>query len=648
MHKLDHRKDIEGLRAIAILLVIAAHAKIPWFQGGFIGVDIFFVISGFLITRMLVNEISNTGHIHFLDFYARRLKRLLPTLILVIGITALALYFLLQPIDHLAQAKAGAAASLWLSNIYFSFTTFDYFGAQADSNAFLHTWSLGVEEQFYLIWPALIFATWAVHKSINYLKFYLIILTLVSFYYCVSISKSNPDLAFYLMPLRAWQFAIGALVCIVSEKTLTIKKFYSHTIIWSGTGIIAISAVTLGNNITYPSFWALLPTAATAMLIFIGSTNATHIVNKLLISPPLQLIGKTSYAWYLWHWPILIIGNILLPQISIGETLFLIFLSWILAAATFYYFENPIRHWDICPSRPGWKIIVAIFVMIVANSSFIRWHNHTLNNFDTIAPSPYLKATIDAPEIYMMGCDDWYHSAALKPCYFGERNANKTAVIIGDSIGLQWFPALKEIFLTSGWQLVVLTKSACPMIEDTIFYKRLGREYTECTQWKDSAIKEIARIRPNAIIMRSAEGYDIKPNIWNNGSKKFFSQITHSTDWIYVIRATPELSFNGPKCLNENRFVNERRLKSACKSKIENDRNSSTWDAIRNASYDFKNIKTIDMNSIVCPNNICAAQKNDVIVFRDQQHLTATFVTNTQQELYRFFESLLTHDTINH
>jgi len=646
MRKLEHRKDIEGLRAIAILLVIAAHAKIPWLQGGFIGVDIFFVISGFLITRILANEISNTGYINFLDFYARRLKRLLPTLILVIAITALTLYFLLQPIDQLTQAKAGAAASLWLSNIYFSYTTFDYFGVQAESNAFLHTWSLGVEEQFYLIWPALIIAIWAIHKSINYFKVYLIILTLVSFYYCVSISKNNPDLAFYLMPLRAWQFSIGALVCIAAEKTIAIKNVYSQTIIWSGVGIIAISAVTLGNNITYPSFWALLPTAATAMLIFIGSTNTTHIVNKLLTSLPLQLIGKTSYAWYLWHWPILIIGNILLPQISIGETLFLIFLSWILAAVTFYYFENPIRHWDIYPSRPGWKIIVAIFVMVVVNSSFIRWHNHILNNFDTTTPSPYLKATMDAPEIYMLECDDWYHSATLKPCYFGERDANKTAVIIGDSIGLQWFPALKKIFLASGWQLVVLTKSACPMIDDAIFYKRLGREYTECTQWKDAAIKEISRIRPDTIIMGSAEGYDIKPNLWNSGSKKFFSRISHYTDWVYVIRATPELPFNGPKCLNENRFVSEHRAKSICQSTIENDRNSSTWDAIKNASYSFKNIRIIDMNLIVCPNNICTAQKNGLIVFRDQQHLTATFVTSTQQELYRFFESLLTRDAI--
>lgn len=624
MNALEYRKDIEGLRAIAILLVVAAHADLTWISGGFIGVDIFFVISGFLITRILVDEITNTGKINLLTFYARRLQRLLPTLILVILITGIALRFLLPHSLQPEQASAAAAAALWISNFHFALSETNYFGNQAETNAFLHTWSLGVEEQFYLFWPTLIIAAYVFHKSITTLKIFFIAIIFISFLACVYTSKQNSEIAFYMMPLRAWQFAAGALIFLFSNKMLLLQKQTIQGMTWTGISLIILSAIALKGNIAYPSFWAALPTLGTALMLAAGSATVQTIPGTLIKSRYMQIIGKVSYSWYLWHWPILTIGKATFPQIGLSEKLLLAILSLFIATATYYYFENPIRHWKVLASKPGWKIIAAFFIMVMANIFFIRWHTDAARNAEKLATHTY-DVEADIPIIYGMGCDDWYHSSTVKTCQFGNKEAKNTAVIIGDSIGLQWFPALETIFNKPDWKLIVITKSACPIANVSIFYKRIGREYTECADWRNAALKKIAEITPDILFIGSGQEYDISPTEWETGSQYILSNVTNHVKSIFIIRATPMLSFNGPQCLAQANQLEALGGYLNCKSTADTEKNINIWSSIKKSTVGYPNVNFVDMNDIVCPDKVCSAKIDSTIVFRDAQHLTATF-----------------------
>ena len=215
-YRLGYRADLEGLRAMAILLVVAAHAGIPGLAGGFIGVDVFFVLSGFLITGLLTQEVATTGHIRFIDFYVRRLRRLLPALlVMVLAVVALT-FLLLSPQEQRDQLPAAAMSTVWASNIHFALARLDYFSPGTETNLFLHTWSLAVEEQFYLVWPALL--AWLLGRNNTQgavrLKTGMWSVLVASLVACVLLTRTEPLLAFYMMPLRAWQFAAGALVCL--------------------------------------------------------------------------------------------------------------------------------------------------------------------------------------------------------------------------------------------------------------------------------------------------------------------------------------------------------------------------------------------------------------------------------------------------
>lgn len=215
------RSDIEGLRAIAILLVVAAHAGVPWLAGGFIGVDVFFVLSGFLITGKLVHEATTTGRIQLLPFYVRRLRRLLPALLMMLLVVGVASRWLLSPAALGEQFLTAQMAALWLSNWYFALGNLDYFAPGSETNLYLHTWSLGVEEQFYLVWPALVL--WLLardgERGIARLRIGMWAVLLASLLACIALTRTAPLLAFYMMPLRAWQFAAGALVWLMFART---------------------------------------------------------------------------------------------------------------------------------------------------------------------------------------------------------------------------------------------------------------------------------------------------------------------------------------------------------------------------------------------------------------------------------------------
>lgn len=641
------RPDIEGLRAVAILLVVLAHAKVSGFSGGFIGVDVFFVLSGYLITGLLTQELVANGRIRLINFYARRFRRLFPSLLLVLVVTSVLGQQLLPVGEQPTQAIAAASAVAWLSNLYFAFSAFDYFSAGAEANLFLHTWSLGVEEQFYLVWPALVLALVKSHVgaaggiNIDRLKITMAALAVLGFLGCVVWTSFNPIQAFYLMPARAWQFATGAVVFLYLHNST--KESGSRVLYWCGwTGLVAIlmAALLFDPESEYPGIRALLPTLGSAMVLASGTYKPGVGVGRLLSLPVMQSLGRVSYVWYLWHWPVLLLGATIFNFESAGVRAGLVVLSLALAALSHVLVESPLRDAKRLPLAPAKVLIVSVVLMVAGNGLAIRWNNDALQRVENVHQYPSERARWDAPSIYAMGCDEWYHSDAVKVCGFGPADASKTVVAMGDSIGLQWFPAIEGAFLARGWRLLVITKSSCPMVDEPIFYQRIGRRYEICERWRRDALDFVANLKPEVVILGSTYTYNFDESQWREGTKRIVRDLAQSAERIYILRSTPTLPFNAPSCLAPRGWLFERLVKSGrCAVSVGNDHWNRVHRWIESALVPFDNARVVDMTDMVCPEGKCRAKIGDQIVYRDAQHLTASFARSLAEELYRRLES---------
>jgi peptidoglycan/LPS O-acetylase OafA/YrhL len=650
--RLGYRGDIEGLRAVAILLVIAAHAGVPWLTGGFIGVDVFFVLSGYLITGLLLQEIRTTGGLQLWKFYARRLRRLLPALLFMLICTALLAMTLLAPFEQLNIVPAARAASIWVSNIYFAFADFDYFAQAADENLFLHTWSLGVEEQFYLVWPVFLMfllGTWhwqGAVQNIRRLRLGMIATIGLCLLLSIFLSYKMPSWGFYLMPSRAWQFALGALALlwstgngrhISSISSLRVSRGISRILTaggWAGIALILVSALLLDPNTAYPSAWALLPSAGAVLVLLAGATVNAASISRVLSLPPMQWTGRISYSWYLWHWPILVLGGTLFTNGEDADIRLLVALSLGLAVFSYWAVESPIRRNKKFSAQTRLTLAVSLILMSVAMVFSTAWQLTAVSWSESSEQRHYSELHTNRPVIYPMGCDDWYSSPQVRICAFGDKDAAQTAVLMGDSVMGQWFPALSAAYNKPGWRLLVLTKSSCPMVDAHFFYKRIGKEYTVCSRWRDDALATLASIKPDVVFIGGASGYDFSKLQWISGTRRVLSKIAPMAKDVFLIRATHQLPFDGPGCLARRdwqpAFLS---ILGECSSVAGSQHESDVFAWLKEAAKDFDNVTVIDLNPEVCPDGRCYAEMNGEVVFRDSKHLSAHFSETLSEAL---------------
>lgn len=636
-YRLGYRADLEGLRALAILLVVAVHAGVPWLRGGFVGVDVFFVLSGFLITGLLVQEISNTGKLRFAEFYVRRLRRLLPALLAMVLVVSVLAWLLLAPAEQREQSTAAAMAAMWLSNIHFAFAPQDYFAPGTETNLFLHTWSLGVEEQFYLIWPALL--AWLLacdgERGIVRLKIGMLVVGVASFAACVLLTYKAPQLAFYMMPLRAWQFAAGALAWLffmvprANAVPRAPGRRRARLAGWVGLALVVLAGLLFSGNIPYPGVYAVIPTLGAVGIIVAGCTMAEPAgVTRLLSWRPLQWIGGISYAWYLWHWPLLLLGRAVIgtdaPMYRVAWVLLSLLLAWLSCRVI----EAPIRNHRLWLARPRMGILVALAVMIVANSLCLHWDGSASARMQTPLMQRYAAAHVDAPVIYGMDCDDWYHSDRVHFCAFGPSDAAHTVVLMGDSHAGQWFPAVAEAFHRPGWRVLVLTKSSCPMVDVPFFYARIGKEYTVCANWRAQALVQVAALKPDVVLLGSAS-YGFSETQWIDGTARVLAKLSPAVGHVYILRDTPALPFDGPGCLAEHvgrpTWLG---LRHACSVRVSDAAAAQEYRWLQLAASRFGNVSLLDMDDAVCPRGVCSAQQQGKVVFRDAQHLTGSFAAS--------------------
>lgn len=644
------RPDIEGLRAVAILLVVAAHAGIPGLRGGFVGVDVFFVLSGYLITGLLCDEVNRTGHIALKSFYARRLQRLMPALLLMVLMTSLAAFVLLAPFEHDTQAGAAIAASTWTSNFYFAFANLDYFGPAAESNLFLHTWSLGVEEQFYLAWPLLMlfflgrFRRVAASPDWNELWQGMLATLGICFALSLWLTYVAPPLGFYMAVSRGWQFALGAVVMLASRRAIAgalawpwltnrnIALSWS-ALAWGGMLLVVAAAVLLDSHSPYPGWRAALPSLGTAVLLAAGAHAPRNRCTALLSKRPMVAIGGVSYSWYLWHWPVLVLGGTLLDRREPLQVASLVALSLVLALLAQYLIEAPLRRSLRLRRHPGGVLAGASALAVAVAVLGVHWQREAAGWSQHPDQQQYRDVRTDVPLLYAKSCDDWFHSTRLYACYFGPEDAPNTVVLLGDSVAAQWFAAVAGHFKAPDWRVLVLTKSACPMVDESFFYARIGREYTECTIWRQRALDYVASVRPDAILLGSSPEYPFTQAQWREGTARILARLAADSPRRFLLQPVPILSFDAPVCLARQQW-RERMLAipfGTCRSTddIAQTRDIRAWlaDAARQ-----HHTAVIDLSEAVCPQGVCLAERNGVPAFRDARHLSDRFVRSLQTD----------------
>lgn len=375
----NYRPDIDGLRAIAVLVVVLFHGKFDYFSGGFIGVDVFFVISGYLITNHLFEEVKSTGSISFSNFYAKRFKRLYPALLTTVALTVAAYVVLFPHLLYISNLflKSAEYSVVGIANIFFFRKVSNYFDPTTDDMPFLHFWSLGVEEQFYLIWPVIILAVFFLNKKLkkslrSTLSSTLLILSACSFFLSEYwILKNGQPQAFYLMPSRIWELGIGGLIAL-NQQTIAgvVSKLSKNICDFLGVlalGLICATTVMLDEFTLFPGHNALYPVLATAIIISIGFAHKTN-VSKLLSLRTFTTLGLLSYGWYLWHWPFFSFLNIYYMGEETPAYLRILaaVLSLGLAWLSLNYIEKPIRSGEFVKKFSSRKVTIVTAMISLA------------------------------------------------------------------------------------------------------------------------------------------------------------------------------------------------------------------------------------------------------------------------------------------
>lgn len=513
--------EIQGLRALAVTLVLLFHAG--WLPGGYIGVDVFYVISGYLITSLIIND----KEFSFRKFYARRAKRLLPMAFLVLLVTA-AFFWVLAPSASRLQFSKDFLASTWyVSNYLYAHWQNDYQNLGATPSPLIHYWSLAVEEQFYLFWPLLLF----LFKSIR--KQAVIVTTVLSFILSLFLINYAPIFAFYSLPTRAFELGLGAIIALFPIRT---------RLIWPGIALIVTGAMLFNSQTPFPGVPALIPTFGAAMVLTSLKKNA------LLSNAISRKIGDWSYSLYLWHWPFLTIPALYLQrELGDKEKLAMFIFCIFISALSYKYVENPIR----LASFSNRRVVIATLLSGLLLST---------TSLAIAATNREVAYNLTKPIIYANGCHQGYSGYELKAgCIFGDTSASRSVALLGDSHAAQWFPAIDKWAKRTGFKLYTFTKSSCPAF--SIPMRDNGAFKAEnCRKFRTAALNEIATLKPELVILGNFEHYKVSESSYLKAEKFKFKYL--------LIRDTPWPNRDIPACIStKSKCDTPLPLKIAFKSK---------------------------------------------------------------------------------
>lgn len=497
-----YRADIDGLRAVAIVGVVLYHLKVPGFDAGFIGVDFFFAISGFVIFSVLSAEHERDGRVRWFDFYARRVIRLLPEAAAMIAAVLIAGFFVLLPVgdpksDHQVLAESAIAGASWVTNIYLWRFAGDYFLPSVERLPLLHMWSLGVEEQFYLAVPLLFYAAHVLlqRAKLSWRKAALLVLAVcgvMSLCLAVWAVSSHPGAAYYALPTRAYEFCLGALAAIALRDATwrNIPPGIARAMSLVGMLGIVGSLLVFDRNTDFPGPWALLPAGACTLIILANGQPQIGVIQRLLQVGPLTFLGRISYGWYLWHWPALVLWREywLYDVTLVGETA--IALLTLIPATIGYLLVSNLRTPRRSVNVRVFKVGATASAAIVSLAGALMLHAQFVG-----ARSPdirALQAQLDDKASPKTECHGLFlgQDADLPECSFGDQNGTTTVIVWGDSHASHWIAALEPLFIEYRIRGIERTMGGCPSgLSDGSFSG--APMYAECRQFTEKVLRDL-------------------------------------------------------------------------------------------------------------------------------------------------------------
>jgi peptidoglycan/LPS O-acetylase OafA/YrhL len=568
-------------------LVIFFHAGLSFVGGGYVGVDVFFVISGFVITGVLLRERSSRDKTSIVGFYGRRCRRILPAASLVIIATIALSYAWVGALSGYRTATDGRWAAIFLVNFHFAAEGTNYLASQQLASPLQNFWSLSVEEQFYLVYPALFMVLAALRTRVTLsarLALGLVLVILCSFALSVVQTTSNPTVAFFSPFTRAWELALGGLVAVGSRWITRIPVRAAAAMTWLGLGAIVAAAVSFNSQTTYPGALVAIPVVGAAMIVAGGVvTPPPHGVESLLRLAPFGWLGDRSYSLYLWHWPILIVaaesqGKASLPFLQnvplLAPTLFV-------SVASYALVENPIRHSRLL-SRTRWASIalgVGLMALTVVVATVVLRSEPTVvaaaSSRDKVTPgtdAEVSKLVAASTQIQRLpaglspslgavdfgwppfSCSPAADAVTESPsCVFGDPLGSHSMVLYGDSHALMWFEAVDEIAIRAHWRLFILGHDYCKA--DTYPPGSSASDdaiIRTCSRWQRFAEHRIRQIAPNLVIVTQEYKSPATPAQWQQGLKETLEAIAGPSTRLVVLGNIPIVNVSPPDCLAEH------------------------------------------------------------------------------------------------
>ncbi|MEL7110626.1 MAG: acyltransferase family protein [Pseudomonadota bacterium] len=647
---MKYRADIDGLRACAILPVLFYHAGLPFFSGGFVGVDVFFVISGFLITRIVADEVTQK-RFSLIGFYERRARRILPALIAMIFASLAAGWFVLLTDEYVALGESTVAAALFYSNVHFALS-FDYFARAAEFNPLLHTWSLAVEEQFYLFFPPLLMLLLAIgrRQTVLIITIVLCIVSLICAEYVLH--RYHSIWSFYLLPFRAWELGLGAVLALASwspPRNRLIREFAGIV------GLIGVLVPTFAYSADtqFPGLYAVPPTLGTALLIYVGGQGGGSVSNSIISHRVLVSIGLISYSLYLWHWPVfaylrILYGTTALP---IYVSLIAMALSILLAYASWRFIEQPFRFRP--PKGPSRSLVMRLSVSFLVVVSAIGASLSLLNGFPHRLSEKAIEIASVAQDVNPIKTDCQHASPEPLGCEFGASDSGQASydfLFWGDSHANALAPGIAVSASEHNKSGVFATRSACA----PVFNIQRTKPDRACVEFLENVRSFLDENQDIPLIILSARwalsvegnrypvdgngtvrlqwvgGQDESPlnasnsSVFEAGMRHTLSHLSSPGRRIVILGPVPEVTFDVPIEYARAELLNANTMRSLPYN-THLARVSQTEGIFEKLAASDPNIEYISLSSLLCDEIECRVVSEDgVPLYTDDDHLSAT------------------------
>ncbi len=681
---------------MAVLSVLVYHLRSDWLPGGFIGVDIFFVISGFLITSHLVREHEKTGRISLARFYARRMVRLIPAATVVLLGTAVATVIFIPRILWRQIGTDLIAAATYVINWLLASRSVDYLAEDSIVSPLQHFWSLAVEEQYYLIWPLLVIIAGAIAAQRRLPKRRVmavgaVAVVVLSLAAAIFAEIQQDVTAYFSTFTRLWELAAGALAALaIARLQRTVPGRWLKLLFWVGLLVVIGSVVLMALPRFWPGTLTIIPVVGTALVLLTGGTGFKSVAERTLSLKPLTWVGGISYSLYLWHWPIIVIAGYVFATIGLLHAAIILVLSVLLAWLSSILVENPIRFsgWATRRPRNGLLLgLVSAFISVAAGLGLmLSGPSNVLQapdgakaagaaslaspvtdtpaaalaaNPDWTLPSA-LEATADVPVLYADGCQQDESGTDVKVCTYGDVDSSRVMALVGDSKAAQWEPALDAIAKQESMRLVVMTKSACAF--SAAPSSRDGARYTSCDAWNENALTELATLRPELVLTSQVQGFawtGTEPartaesrQTMADGIRDRVSQLAASGVHVGIIADTPQTPGAVYDCVAENPDD-----VSVCGYPLADGIKDSALPTQLAAAQELgapvltsssstpsaaAPVTVLDMTDYICPPQVadnCPPVIGESLIYRQGSHVTATYVATMENPLHDMLRS---------